>query len=305
MNGQDEKLKNKLVCELVEQLHDSGKLRVWSIIVTVFGDAIMPRGGVVSLSSLQNILGLLDVESNAVRTAMSRLASDGWVKRQKIGRQSFCSLTRSGQGLFETASERIYAHSLNDWDETFEVVLRNEDSHKTRSAFKREMRQHGFGSPISDLYLRPARESGPFQDTDKVLATMRANNLVSGSIQEFVSLSWPMDDLNQAYTDLKNKFEPIFDSVEAGTGFSPAESLVVRTLLVHDWRKLVLQDVDLPVCYKPKGWVGEDARVMVAKIYQSLVKSSEQYLDDCLAGPSDTLPKPISEFSNRFSIEKA
>ncbi|MEM7068465.1 MAG: PaaX family transcriptional regulator C-terminal domain-containing protein [Pseudomonadota bacterium] len=291
---------NDLVAELVDQLHNSGKLRVWSIIVTIFGDCIIPRGGVISLSSLQEVLGLLGVENNAVRTAMSRLAADGWIKREKVGRQSYCSLTNRGRELAASASERIYASSSEEWDGSFEVILRDEQSHKTRAAFRREMRQSGFGSPIADIYIRPKHADASRIETDDVLATMDARNLVSGSMREFVCLSWPLAELNVAYSFLLEKYEPLLDWVNNGTVLSREHCLTIRTLLIHDWRKLVLQDVDLPAEYKPDDWVGDEARHMVAHLYGAILSGSEQYLDDCMATPQEHLPAPETDLSKRF-----
>ena len=50
--------------------------RTGSIVITVFGDAIVPRGGVVWLGTLLAFFERLDIESGVVRTAMSRLAAD-------------------------------------------------------------------------------------------------------------------------------------------------------------------------------------------------------------------------------------
>ncbi|MET0169130.1 MAG: phenylacetic acid degradation protein, partial [Aliihoeflea sp.] len=66
---------------MIDRLHQRGRLRVGSLVVTMFGDAIAPRGGRVALGVLQDLMGRLRVEPGALRTAMSRLASDGWVIR--------------------------------------------------------------------------------------------------------------------------------------------------------------------------------------------------------------------------------
>ena len=74
------------VLDLVHRINDSKKLRVWSLIITYFGDAVVPRGGAVSARTVQQILARMGIESGAVRTAFSRLTNDGWVVREKIGR---------------------------------------------------------------------------------------------------------------------------------------------------------------------------------------------------------------------------
>jgi phenylacetic acid degradation operon negative regulatory protein len=80
--------------------------RTGSIVITVFGDAIVPRGGAVWLGTLLAFFEALDIDSGVVRTAMSRLAADGWLERSKVGRNSFYRLASKGQHIFETARRR-------------------------------------------------------------------------------------------------------------------------------------------------------------------------------------------------------
>ena len=51
--------------ELVERLNGTKKLRVWSVIITFFGDAIVPRGGSVSAKTVQELLGRMGIEAGA------------------------------------------------------------------------------------------------------------------------------------------------------------------------------------------------------------------------------------------------
>src|ERR1700748_1959449 len=71
--------------------------RTGSIIITMFGDAIVPRGGSVSLSTPLEFCETLDIDASVVRTAMSRLTADGWFERSKIGRNSFYRLVQKGR----------------------------------------------------------------------------------------------------------------------------------------------------------------------------------------------------------------
>ena len=82
--------------------------RTGSIVITVFGDAIVPRGGSVWLGTLLAFFETLDIDSGVVRTAMSRLAADGWLERNKVGRNSFYRLVKKGRQTFDTATKHIY-----------------------------------------------------------------------------------------------------------------------------------------------------------------------------------------------------
>src|ERR1700743_3818045 len=72
--------------------------RTGSIAITVFGDAIVPRGGSVWLGTLLSFFETIDIDSGVVRTAMSRLAADGWLERRKVGRNSYYPLGKKGGG---------------------------------------------------------------------------------------------------------------------------------------------------------------------------------------------------------------
>ena len=56
---------------IIAALRGEERLRVWSLIITVFGDAIVPRGGRIPLQALQEILARLGIEPGAVRTALT------------------------------------------------------------------------------------------------------------------------------------------------------------------------------------------------------------------------------------------
>src|SRR5260370_21689997 len=81
--------------------------RTGSIVITVFGDAIVPRGGSVWLGTLLEFFGTLDIDSGVVRTAMSRLAAAGFLARNKVGRNSFYPLAAKGPPTVAAATKHI------------------------------------------------------------------------------------------------------------------------------------------------------------------------------------------------------
>jgi hypothetical protein len=87
----------------------SANLRAPAIVITVFGDAIVPRGGSVWLGTLLKFFRGLDIDGGA----MSRLAADGWLERNKVGGNSFYRLDKKGRQTFDTATRHIY--ESEDW----------------------------------------------------------------------------------------------------------------------------------------------------------------------------------------------
>ena len=137
---------------LIGRLHERGRLRVWSLVITVFGDAIVPRGGRVALSTLQEIMQRLRVEPGALRTAMSRLASDQWVSRERKGRNSFFSLDEHGRHAFDLATRRIYASGPPEWDGNWTVAIAPPGA---SDALSGELAGLGFVRVAPGVHLRP------------------------------------------------------------------------------------------------------------------------------------------------------
>ena len=95
------------LARIIEQLKREPS-RTGSIVITVFGDAIVPRGGSVWLGTLLEFFEAARHRRGVVRTAMSRLAADGWFERHKIGRNSFYRLAQKGRQTFDVATKHIY-----------------------------------------------------------------------------------------------------------------------------------------------------------------------------------------------------
>ena len=58
-------------------------LRAKSLVMTVFGDAIAPRGGSVWLGSLISLLDPLGISERLVRTSVFRLTEEGWLEASR------------------------------------------------------------------------------------------------------------------------------------------------------------------------------------------------------------------------------
>lgn len=111
------------VSTLLDQFHARRPVRAWSLIITIYGDAIVPRGGRLWLGSLLDIMALFRIDAGHVRTAMSRLTSDGWLKREKAGRNSDYRLTRQAEGRFNAATQRIYFPHAPAFDGRLRIAL--------------------------------------------------------------------------------------------------------------------------------------------------------------------------------------
>src|SRR6516165_12367364 len=98
-------------------------LRGGSLLITIFGDAIAPRGGAVTLGSLIRLAAPFGLTERLVRTSVARLARDGWLEARRAGRRSEYRLTASGATRFAEATRRIYGEAPRAWDGQWTLLL--------------------------------------------------------------------------------------------------------------------------------------------------------------------------------------
>jgi phenylacetic acid degradation operon negative regulatory protein len=72
-------------------------------------------------------------------------------------------------------------------------------------------------------------------------------------------------------------------------------AFLIRTLLIHDYRRLLLRDPELPA-----EWPGQKARLLCNELYRSLAPASERRLDRCLVLADGTIPPADPAFADRF-----
>lgn len=282
------------LARIVEQLKREPS-RTGSIVITVFGDAIVPRGGSVWLGTLLEFFAGLDIEGGVVRTAMSRLASDGWLERNKVGRNSFYRLDDKGRQTFDTATKHIYDPPLSDWTGRFELLLigNGEDRDAARDALKNA----GFGSPLPGVWVAPSGVPVPEEAVGAIRLEVSAED---DSGRRLLSESWPLQRTADAYLKFMTTFEPLRLSIAQGEPLTDADAFTARILLIHHYRRVVLRDPLLPTPLLPRDWPGRAARKLCGEIYRGLLSASEQWLDQHASNENGPLPKPGRALARRF-----
>jgi len=250
----------------IARLHSNGRLRVWSLIITFFGDAVALRGGRVALSTLQDAMGLLNVEPGAVRTALSRLAGEGWVEREREGRLSFYKLTDQGHAAFDEPTKRIYAGAAPGWNGNWTVAIQAQDKVSENTADW--LRDREFVAAGGKAWLKAGSDAGDWPDDLLVISG-------TGSDLPVPLLSlWKLDEHAAHYS----AFIADWQSFGVPDDLSPGKCMAARTLLIHDWRRIVLRDPGLPDALLPADWIGNDARKLVRQTYHDLLTGSENWL---------------------------
>jgi phenylacetic acid degradation operon negative regulatory protein len=237
----------------------------------------------------------LDIDGSVVRTAMSRLATDGWLKREKVGRNSFYRLATSGHRTFEAATRHIYDPPPPDWSGRFELLLIGKAAN--RDTAREALRNAGFGSPLPGVWVAPSGVPIPEEAASAIRLEVSAED---DSGRRLLSESWPLERTADAYLKFMKAFEPLRSWLGGRARISELDAFTARILLIHHYRRVVLRDPLLPLALLPKNWPGSAARTLCGEIYRAVLPASEQWLDHQGLNESGALPPAARELARRF-----
>src|ERR1700681_3324812 len=231
-----------------------------SLVVTVWGDSIAPHGGAVWLAGLIRLLAPFGINERLVRTSVYRLAQEGWLFARQDGRRSLYRLTRQGQRRFEHAYRRIYAPPATDsWDGGWHLVIVPPATidESSRRELRKELGWDGFGVLGPGLFARPARTGDEvvLNKTTRALGinrnvavvTSRAPPRGTGSISMLTGDCWDLKGVAAAYRGFVARFRGVAHALGHGADPTPQQCFVLRTLLIHEFRRVTLHDPQLPV----------------------------------------------------------
>ncbi len=268
-------------------------LRVWSVIVTVFGDSIVPRGGEVWLGTLSAILAGLGIDDQAVRAAVSRLTKDGLLARERVGRNAYYRLMDAAGQDFATATDRIYGSEPAAYDGQA-CIATARGAAQADPDRGGDLTRAGWGRIAAGVFCR----FGAGTDRPENGFVTLCGPLDAEEARALVALAWDLADLAEAYEGFEASFAGLADRPQED--FDDLEALLLRTLLIHAFRRIVLRDPMLPLDLMPKDWPGRQARRTAARLYRALSPGAARWLDRHAVDREGALTKGNTATQTRF-----
>lgn len=221
-------------------LADLGPLRVWSLLVTVFGD--LAPDGPLKGPTLSAIMAEVGIKPEATRVALHRLRSDGWIASEKQGRTSLHTLTDQGRSDSDAARQRIYGNA-----NAAEAVL-------VLTPAAVELDPTRFAQIAPRIFV-----TGP-----GTMPPEDAMRLAPDTLPEWLGTQIETEQMRDAY---KSLHAVLTDITEELTGdLTALETAALRVLIVHAWRRLTLKHPDLPRAAHSADWRGHDCRALVTDL---------------------------------------
>jgi len=284
-----------------------------SMVVTVFGDVVSQHGSWVSLASLIQVLEPFGFNERQIRTSVYRLVQNDWLQVNKVGRCSYYCFTDTATGHYEKAARRIYANNNQEWDHNWTLVLPVSVPDEKNEAFKKSLIWQGFNTLTSGLYAHPSSDRSSLDELihelglikDLVVFSASTSDLNSqGVLKGLIKNRWKLPELETYYQNFLDFYRPICQKIFI-TLPEPAECLLLRQAMIHDYRRILLRDPDFPAAMLPPGWVGHEAHDLVKRAYKMLAEPSNYYIGEKMSNAQGPMPEPNQRFYARFGGLKA
>ena len=264
------------------------------------------------LGDLVEVASHFGLNERLVRTCVFRLARDGWLISKRTGRRSVYSLTPQGMRRFQRAFRRVYSEQQRQWDGSWTLVCMPSSlaPKDLCEDLKRELEWEGFGNVAPNVFGHPSpglvslRDILDGLDIGKRVFVLSARSLdvfATLPLRKLVDQAWNLDDLAKGYRTFLKRFAVFAESNGGGaTRLGGPEAFIVRTLLIHWFRRVTLHDPQIPAELLPEEWPGHHAYELCHRIYQSIYRDAEAFLNQTVNSSGGRLPDLSPWFFQRF-----
>lgn len=252
-----------------------------AFIVTLYGDVVVPRGGVVWIGNIIDICAEIGINESLVRTAVSRLVAAGRLRGERAGRRSFYRLTEAARAEFARASDILFAPPASREAEGWRIVWL---SPSAPGETMQRLTESGLGRLGARLAIMPEPQSRRDRSSvpESYGLTFHAETAIGadpGMLRALAAECWPLDRLARAYEDFIDLFAPLAELAEEEITQLPGRlCLIARLVLVNEFRHVALSDPNLPDAARPLDWPGHTAWRLYARLYRRLSDAADSHV---------------------------
>lgn len=304
----------KKIQSLITGFQKEPPSRTPSLVATLFGDVVESHGREIWLGSITKLLAPLGVNERLARTAVYRLTQDKFIQSTRIGRRSFYQLTADARKKVSHYDLLIYYPWKKEWDTNWTLIFTGTYGIKApqRATLRKKLSWLGYGIIAPNVYGHPTAPMDATQSlfsemglTNKVVV-LRASNYDQRyglGTQEMVRQCFNLTALEKQYATFIKKYGPLAKALMDNPiieGTDPQHGFILRIMLIHHYRRILLQDPELPQELLPNNWQGQQAQDLCGGIYSSLIALSDDHvLASCInqAGP---FKATTEKFTHRF-----
>jgi phenylacetic acid degradation operon negative regulatory protein len=180
---------------------------------------------------------------------------------------------------------------------------------RQRDSLREELAWLGFGQITPGVFVHPTHKEETIRarlaelESSGAVIVAQGARVAPTSDTNLVAIGWDFGDLARRYRRFVTMFGPLDAAphdIESSNGESGEGAFILRTLLLHEYRKIHLRDPLLPGSLLPQNWPGAAAHEICRRLYAKVFPVSERYLSATVQTIAGSLPKAAPEIFQRF-----
>jgi len=234
-----------------------------SLLMTFFGAFLRRLGGWIAVADLVALMGDLDLEEQAVRSAVSRLKRRGVIAAERRGGAAGYRITPHGLAILEAGDARIFGRDDGDGgsgDWVLVVFSIPEERRALRHRLRTRLQWLGLGTVAAGVWIAPAHAEAEVRRTIQELDLSGHVDLFRGDhlgAAAAVAAWWDLDAIAAEYRAYVDAWEPALRTDGRRPAGAGAFAGQVRQL--DAWRRVPFHDPGLPAAVLPADWPGAHA----------------------------------------------
>jgi phenylacetic acid degradation operon negative regulatory protein len=167
-----------------------------------------------------------------------------------------------------------------------------------------------FGTIASNVYGHPNVDSNRLRNSitrsglkDKlvVMYCTRSFEDIGINREAMAQLCCNYDEIEAAYQGFCSVFREAGKAVEQGDSAPGEQLFLLRLLLVHEFRRIVLKDPRLPAELLPEEWAGDTARRLAGNIYRAIRDDAAKHFMQVCEQDGEPVETMSDSYRGRFS----
>ena len=232
-----------------------------SLLMTFFGAFLRRLGGWIAVADLVALMGDLDLDEQAVRSAVSRLKRRGVIAPERREGAAGYRLTPHGVAILEAGDARIFGRENGGAPAWLLVVFSiPEERRALRHKLRTRLQWLGLGTVAAGVWIAPAHAEAEVRravddlDLPGHVDLFRGDHLGDAAA---IAAWWDLDAIAAEYRAYVDAWEPALRTDGGRPAGAGAFAGHVRQL--DTWRRIPFHDPGLPAAVLPADWPGAHA----------------------------------------------
>jgi phenylacetic acid degradation operon negative regulatory protein len=253
-----------------------------SALFDLYGDHLRTRGNQAPVAAIVRLLAPVGIAAPAVRTAISRMVTQGWLEPITVDSGRGYRATSLARRRLDEAADRIYRRHEPDWDGGWHLAVVSPSSDRSaRARLRADLTYLGYAGLADNVWISPFERTELPSVLQRNDAQARTGRLLDPDPDPVDA--WDLAALQAAYDEWLATADRLVAQHTTPHAEPDEAAFAGRFHLVHEWRKFLFADPGLPPELLPDDWPGHEAARRFASEAARLLPGADRFIDQCLA----------------------